>query len=326
MAMIDTAGLEARSKRLRSLLAQEEILVLPGVVNPWAARLAAQAGFDAIFATGAGIANVDFGAPDIGLIGLAEMTEAVRRIGRSIDVPLVADGDTGYGGAVHVYHTVELYRDAGAAGITIEDQVTPKRCGHFDGKRVVPLPEMLEKIVAFREARGTASTVLIARTDAIAVEGFTKAIERASAYIEAGADAIFVEAPTDDQQLKAIPELLTAPTVVNMVEGGQTPAHSAGEFQDMGYAAVIFANMAMRVAGAAVRAAFETLRREGGTEGLADAMLSWEDRQSLARLPHWLEIEQAVVARSRTDQPSGAREGGDGPSGRSASRVNGEGT
>lgn len=312
--MIDTARLEGQSQRLKALLANEEILVLPGVVNPWAARLAAQAGFDALFATGAGIANVDFGAPDIGLIGLGEMTEAIRRISHSIDVPLVADGDTGYGGAVHVYHTVEQYRDAGAAGITIEDQVTPKRCGHFDGKRVVSLPEMLEKITAFREARGTASTVLIARTDAIAVEGFTKAIDRASAYIEAGADAIFVEAPTDDQQLKAIPELLTAPTVVNMVEGGHTPAHSAGEFQDMGYAAVIFANMAMRVAGAAVRAAFARLREEGGTEGLTDAMLSWEDRQSLAHLPRWLEIEETVVARSRAGRPPEARGSGGGSS------------
>lgn len=296
--MTDTHRPTDLSQRLRSLIADPAILILPGVVNPWAARLAEQAGFDAVFATGAGISNVTYGVPDIGLIGLGEMAESVRRISRSVGIPVVADGDTGYGSAVHVFHTVERYCDGGAAGITIEDQVTPKRCGHFDGKQVIPVSEMVEKITAFREARGERATVLVARTDAIAVEGFARAIERATAYVDAGADAIFVEAPTDDSQLKAIPELLHAPTVVNMVEGGQTPVHTAGELEDMGFAAVIFANMAMRVAGAAVRSAFDTLRREGGTTSLVGAMLSWEDRQSLARLPQWLELERAIVEKS----------------------------
>lgn len=297
--MTDAGWVAGRAEQLRALLTSPSILVLPGVVNPWAARLAVQAGFDTVFATGAGIANVTFGVPDIGLIGLGEMVEAVRRISHSVDVPVVADGDTGYGSAVHVYHTVERYRDAGAAGITIEDQVTPKRCGHFDGKEVVSPSEMLEKITAFREARGSDSTVLIARTDAIAVEGFTKAIDRALAYVEAGADAIFVEAPTDDTQLKTIPEVLAVPTVVNMVEGGRTPAHSSRELEDMGFAAVIFANMAMRVAGAAMRFAFDILKREGGTTELMSSMLSWEDRQTLAGLPRWLELERVIVEKSR---------------------------
>jgi len=187
-----TTAQRTRTQTLRALLAAPEILVLPGVVDPWAARLAAQAGFSALFVTGAGIANVSYGLPDIGLIGLSEMTDAVRRISMSVDLPLVADGDAGHGNALNVYRTVQQLSAAGAAGITIEDQVTPKKCGHLAGKSVIPTEEMVEKIVAFREARGDDGTVLIARTDAIAVEGFSRAIARAEAYVEAGADVLFV--------------------------------------------------------------------------------------------------------------------------------------
>ena len=205
-----TGALEFRSatQKLRSLIEDSSILVLPGVADPWTARLAEQAGFEALFATGAGIANVSFGVPDIGLIGLAEMTEAVRRISRSIDVPLVVDGDTGYGNALNVYYAVEQYCRMGVAAITLEDQVTPKHCGHFDGKDLIPAAEMIEKIVAFTEAKGDSGTMLIARTDAIAVEGFDKAIARALSYVEAGADMIFLEAPSDGWQLASVPKLI----------------------------------------------------------------------------------------------------------------------
>lgn len=296
---------ERNAQRLRSLLEAPEILVLPGVVDPLAARLAVEAGFGAVFATGAGIANALHGLPDIGLLGLAETTEAVSRIAQSVDVPVLADADDGYGNALNAYRAVRKYITAGVAGIMLEDQVYPKKCGHLSGIDVLPAEEMVEKIAAFREARGDGSTVLVARTDAIGVEGFDAAIERAQLYARAGADAVFVEAPTDAEQLAAIPGLVPVPTVANMVEGGRTPIHSAAQLQEMGYAAVYFANMAMRVAGHAMRRAFSTLRAEGSTSGLMDEMLTWEDRQAIAGLPDWKRLEQRVVeTRERQVQPS----------------------
>jgi 2-methylisocitrate lyase-like PEP mutase family enzyme len=296
--MTDASGFSSAAQKLRSLVEDSSILVLPGVADPWAARLAEQAGFEALFATGAGIANVSFGVPDIGLIGLAEMTEAVWRISRSIDIPLVVDGDTGYGNALNVYYAVEQYCRMGVAAITLEDQITPKRCGHFDGKDLIPAGEMVEKIVAFTEARGDSGTMLIARTDAIAVEGFDQAVARALSYVEAGADMIFLEAPSDARQLAAVPQLIPVPTVANMVEGGRTPLRSLADLEQMGYAAVLYANTAMRAAGAAMRAAFQALRSDGDTAAMTDQILTWEDRQAIAGLPRWLSREKAVLDRA----------------------------
>jgi 2-methylisocitrate lyase-like PEP mutase family enzyme len=283
--------------RLRALLARPEVLVLPGTADPLVARLAARAGFDAVYATGAGIANTLLGVPDVGLVAMTELADHVRRITSAVDVPVVVDIDTGFGNAINARRTVQEIERAGAAGVQIEDQVFPKRCGHFAGKDVIPAREMVAKLRAVLDARADPDLVVIARTDAIAVEGFDAAVERGRAYADAGADLVFIEAPTTDDDLAALPGLVPAPLVANMVEGGKTPLHAAAELGEMGYRAVLYANVAMRVAAAAVRDAFAELRASGDSRGLLDRMLGWDERQALVGLP---EIED-LEARYRVD-------------------------
>jgi 2-methylisocitrate lyase-like PEP mutase family enzyme len=271
----------------------EPILVLPGVADALTATMAVRAGFRAVFITGAGVANTAYGVPDIGLLSATEMTHAVERIADVVEVPVLADADTGYGNALNVFRTVRAYERAGAAGIMLEDQVTPKKCGHLDGKRLVDAGEMMEKIAAFALARQS-ELVLMARTDAIAVAGFEEAVRRARLFLSAGADIVFVEAPETEAQLRAIPELVEGPVLANMVEGGKTPLHSAMELQEMGYAAALFANMAMRVGAAATWRALQHLARHGESESLVDVMLPWTDRQDLAGLPLWQERQAAL--------------------------------
>jgi 2-methylisocitrate lyase-like PEP mutase family enzyme len=283
--------------RLRALLARPEILVLPGCADPLTARLAAAAGFEAVYATGAGIANTLLGVPDVGLVTMTELADHVRRIVAAVDAAVVVDIDTGFGNAINARRAVQEIERAGAAAVQIEDQVFPKRCGHFAGKEVIPEAEMVAKLRAVLDARADPDLVVIARTDALAVEGFEAAVARGRAYAAAGADLVFVEAPTTEAQLSGLPAQVPAPLVANMVEGGKTPLHSAAELEAMGYRAVIYANAAMRVGAAAVRDAFHELRASGDTRGLLDRMLGWEERQALVGLP---EIE-ALEARYRVD-------------------------
>lgn len=283
--------------RLRGLLARPEALMLPGCADPLTARLAERAGFEAIYATGAGIANVVLGMPDVGLTTLTEIADQVRRMTAAVSAVVVVDIDTGFGNAINARRAVQEIERAGAAAIQIEDQTFPKRCGHFNGKDVISQAEMVAKLRAVIDARRDPELVVIARTDAIAVEGFEAGVARARAYAHAGADLLFVEAATTDEQLAALPGLIPVPLVANMVEGGRTPLHSVAELNAMGYRAVIFANAAMRVAAAALRDAFAEMRATGHTRGLLDRMLSWEDRQALVGLP---EIE-ALEARYRVD-------------------------
>lgn len=284
------------SARLRKLLLDPEFLIIPGVVDPWAARIAERSGVMALLATGAGIANTKFGLPDIGLMGRAEMSEAVQHIAGSVGIPVIADGDNGYGNALSVVHTVRHLEASGAAGVMIEDQVVPKKCGHFDNKQVVSVHEMVEKIAAFREAREDEDLVLIARTDAIEVEGFEAAIERGQIYAAAGADVIFIEAPRDLSELSQVPALVPVPTIANIVEGGKTPEVGREELQDMGYSGAFFANVAMRVAGQAMGEAFQILCKEGSTRSLRGRMLGWDDRQAIAGLTEWSALESKVVS------------------------------
>ena len=283
--------------RLRALLARPEALMLPGCADALTARLAEAAGFEAVYATGAGIANTLLGVPDVGLTTLTEIADQVGRITSAVDAAVVVDMDTGFGNAINARRAVQLLERAGAAAVQIEDQVFPKRCGHFSGKDVIPAAEMIAKLHAVLDARRDPSLVVIARTDAIAVEGFDAGVARARAYAEAGADLVFVEAATTDGQLAALPGLVPAPLVANMVEGGRTPLHSMAELEAMGYRAAIYANAALRMAAAAVRDAFAEMRATGDTRGLLDRMLSWQDRQALVGLP---EIE-ALEARYRVD-------------------------
>lgn len=266
-------------------MAERPPLLLPGCADALTARIAADVGFEAVYATGAGISNSLLGMPDVGLATLTEIADQVRRICESVDVPVVADMDTGYGNAVNAVRAIRTLERAGVAAVQIEDQIFPKRCGHFAGKEVISIADMRAKLLAVLDARLDPATVVIARTDAIAVEGADAAIERANTYAELGADLVFVEAPPTDDLLAALPGRVRAPLVANMVEGGVTPLHSVKELGAMGYRVVLFANTALRSAMHAVRTALLTLRRDGGSERLIDSMIPWDERQRLVGMP-----------------------------------------
>jgi 2-methylisocitrate lyase-like PEP mutase family enzyme len=288
---------------LRARLATPGILLLPGVADALVARIAADRGFEAVYATGAGIANALLGVPDLGLTTMTEAADQVARIVDAVEIPVVADIDTGFGNAINARRAMRAFERAGAAAVQIEDQVFPKRCGHFEGKAVIPVGEMVAKLHALTDARHDPSVVVIARTDALAGEGLEAAVERAAAYRAAGADILFVEAPTDRQTLLSLPGRIDAPLLANMVEGGKTPLLSAAELDAAGYRIALFANTALRVAAAAVRSALDELRTTGDAGPLQDRMLSWADRQALVDLPGYQRLEQRY--RDPADDPGG---------------------
>jgi 2-methylisocitrate lyase-like PEP mutase family enzyme len=273
------------------------ILVAPGAVDALSARLVEQAGFPAVYATGAGIVNSQFAVPDLGLATMTEILQQVQRMVQATELPVIADIDTGFGNPVNVYRTVQEFDRAGVAAIQIEDQVMPKKCGHFAGKEVVPAEEMVAKITSATEARSETGPLVIARTDAIATDGFDDAIRRANMYREAGADLIFMEAMESREEMKSVPQLIDAPLVVNMTEGGRTPLCPAEELQQMGYSLVIFPNALMRTAAFAMREALSHLRKHGSSEELLPKMLSWEERQTLVNIGFFQELEQRFVHR-----------------------------
>jgi 2-methylisocitrate lyase-like PEP mutase family enzyme len=274
-------------------------MVVPGVTNALFARLAAEEGMDAVFTTGAGIANTLFGYPDLGLVTMTEIVEVNRQVARAVAVPVIADADTGYGNHVNVIRTVEALEAAGVAAVVLEDQVAPKKCGHFDGKAVVAPGEMVEKLVAARRARADPALVLVARTDALACEDLDAALHRASLYARAGADVIFVEAPTSREEMAAIPASVEVPCLVNIVEGGRTPPLPSGELEAMGFKIALYANTGLRMAAAGVRRSMRVLRTEGTTVSLAAELMSWEDRQLLVRLPEWQQLDADIGAEAR---------------------------
>jgi 2-methylisocitrate lyase-like PEP mutase family enzyme len=262
-------------------------LLLPGVANPLAALVAADLGYEALYVTGAGVANTELGLPDIGILGLAEMAQAVERIYGSTGLPLVVDADTGYGNAASTYHAVRRLEAAGAAAIQIEDQVFPKRCGHFEGKEVVPAREMVGKLKAAVDARRDENTLIMARTDACAVLGYEAAIERAGLYAEAGADILFVEALTKEAELRDAPTRNKLPHLVNVVHGGKTPPMSASEFGAMGYALVLYANAALQAAVAGMQTVLGALKADGGLANVEDRLAGFVERQRLVRTQEW---------------------------------------
>jgi methylisocitrate lyase len=282
---------------LRELLAKPEIVLLPGASDALTARIVERSGFGAVYVTGAGFANLSYGLPDIGLIGVDAVIEHVRRISDAVDIPLVVDADTGYGGVLNVARTVRQLERAGAAAIQLEDQVNPKRCGHFDGQTLISEREMVAKIAAATDARDDA--VIIARTDARSVEGFDRAVERSQAYVEAGAEVVFVEAPRSRDELIALPELISVPLLANMVEGGKTPVLSASELHDIGFRIALFANTTMRVALRAVQRAMAHLHETGSTTGLLEDMLDWEERQQLVGLESARALEDTYYEAAR---------------------------
>jgi 2-methylisocitrate lyase-like PEP mutase family enzyme len=247
---------------LRDLVARERGVVLPGAPNALAARVIADLGFKAIYLTGAGLTNMDLGLPDLGFMDLSQVANHVMAIRGVVDLPLIVDADTGFGNAINVTHTVRTLEQAGASAIQLEDQHAPKRCGHFAGKEVIPAAEMVGKVHAAVDARRD-GVVIIARTDACAVEGFEGAIERAERYIEAGADITFVEAPESLEDLKAVPRRLRAPQLLNMVLGGKTPIVSAADAMQMGFALVLYANAALQGALLGMQTALRALKDKG---------------------------------------------------------------
>jgi 2-methylisocitrate lyase-like PEP mutase family enzyme len=278
------------SQILRARLDQRPVLVAPGVIDPLTAQLAVDAGFEALYLTGAGIAYTRLGMPDVGLTTMTEVTEVIARIADKVDVPLIVDGDTGFGNAITVQRTIRFFERAGAAAIQIEDQTFPKRCGHLRGKDVVPAEEMIGKIKAAVDARQQ-GLLIIGRTDAGAVEGFARAFERAELYAEAGADIIFVEAPRTREELAAVPRSLgnLRPLMANMVEGGRTPMTPVNDLEAMGYSLVVFSAGVVRAMAKSARAFYDTLKVDGTSDAARDQMYSFDELAEIVGTTELLE-------------------------------------
>ena len=279
------------TNRLRELLAPGAGTVIPGVANALAGRIAEAAGFEALLVTGAGVANTYLGVPDIGLTTATEVTDHVIAIREATGLPIVADGDTGFGNPINVRRTVRSFERAGANAMQLEDQVFPKRCGHFEGKSVIPQAEMIAKIKAAVDARRNGMLIL-ARTDARAVEGMPRAIERMLAYQEAGADLLFIEAPLDDAELAAIPRAVPGPHICNMVYGGKTPLHSRAALAKMGYGGIVYANALMQAAMLAMKNVAEHLAKTGSLDGVQQAVIPFLERQKMVDHPRYIELEK----------------------------------
>jgi 2-methylisocitrate lyase-like PEP mutase family enzyme len=277
---------------LKAKLAERRALLVPGVSNALSALIAADLGYEAVYVTGAGVTNMNLGMPDLGLITLSELAEHVRAIREMVALPIIVDADTGFGNAVNVYRTVKVLEHAGASAIQLEDQVFPKKCGHFSGKEVIPLEEMLPKIRAAVDARQDPDLLIVARTDARAVVGIDAAIERAAAFVEAGADVTFVEAPETVEEMRAIPSRLTVPQLANLVVGGKTPVLPQSELQRMGFAVALYANVALQSAVKAMQTVLGALLRDGDLDAVRDQVATFAERQRLVQKPLFDALEQ----------------------------------
>ena len=284
------------STTLRRMLNEPEIIVLPGAYDALTARLAERAGFSAVFTTGFGIAATVLGMPDFGLLTMSETMERVRHIVRAVGVPLVADMDTGYGNALNVVRTVREGVALGVAGIILEDQEWPKKCGHFEGKRVIPAEEQAAKLRAAVDARGDDDLVIIGRTDARQPLGLEEAIRRGRLYREAGADIVFIEAPRSVEELRSVAEAIPdAPLFANMIEGGKTPLLSSAELRELGYKMVVYPLSALFSAAKAVEETYRALFAEQSTATRQDAMVSFEQFEEIIGVPAWQELERRHV-------------------------------
>ena len=286
-----------QSTRLRQMLDEPEIVVLPGAYDALSARLAEQAGFRAVFTTGFGFAATVLGVPDYGLLTMTETMDRVRHVVQTLGVPLVADMDTGYGNALNVIRTVRECVGLGVAGIILEDQEWPKKCGHFEGKRVIPADEQVAKLRAAAAAREGDDLVIIGRTDARQPLGLEEAIRRGKLYREAGADVVFIEAPRSVDELRevaaAIPD---APLFANMIEGGKTPLLTSQELRELGYKLVVYPLSALFSAAKAIEDTYRTLFETKTTAARRDAMVPFERFEEMIGVPGWQELERQYVA------------------------------
>ncbi|MFS4550742.1 isocitrate lyase/PEP mutase family protein [Comamonas resistens] len=279
-------------QQLKALAEARRGVLVPGAFNAMSARLIADLGFEAIYVTGAGVTNMWLGMPDQGFMGLTDIADHTARIRDAVEVPLLVDADTGFGNAVNTYHAVRTLERAGADCIQLEDQVSPKRCGHFNGKAVIETSEMLGKIRAAVDARRNEDTLIMARTDAAAIHGFEAAIERAQAFQEAGADILFVEAVTKAEEVRALPQRLQAPQLMNMVIGGKTPIFNADELGQLGYGFVLYANAALQGAVAGMQKCLTLLRDEHKVDEDPAIVAPFLERQRLVNKDFWDALEQ----------------------------------
>jgi len=266
---------------LKARLLQKNGLVVPGAANALAARVIHALGYEAIYLSGAGLTNTFYAMPDLGFINLTDLASHTQAISQAVPLPLIVDADTGFGNALNTFHTVKVLEAAGAHAIQLEDQINPKKCGHFNDKGVISKSDVVGKIKAAVDARRHQALLIIARTDARAVEGFESAIERALAYEEAGADVLFVEAPESVEEIKAIPQRLSSPQIINMVIGGKTPNMHAKEFSDMGFGMVLYANAALQGAVKGMQLALGELKTSGRLDESSGLVATFKERQSL---------------------------------------------
>ena len=281
----------ANAVTLRARLASKPIVVAPGVYDALTAHIAEQAGFSALYVSGAGIAYTRLGRPDIGLVSMDEVANTIAMIRDRVSAHLLVDADTGYGNALNVNRTVRLFERMGANAIQLEDQSFPKRCGHLDDKALIPAEEMVGKLKAALDARASNETLIIARTDAIAVEGFERAIARAISYRDAGADVLFIEAPKTRAELQRIPPALKGiPLMANIVEGGKTPPLAAKDLEAIGFALVIFPGAIVRTLARTASEFYASLAKHGTTEPFLDRMYDFSALNELIGTPEMIAL------------------------------------
>ena len=286
----------SQRKVFQQLLQRDTLLVAPGCFDGLSARLAQEAGFEAVYLSGGAVAR-SMGLPDIGLVTMSEVIERAAQVVAAVKIPVIADADTGYGNAINLVRTVREFERVGVAAIHVEDQITPKRCGHLDGKEVIPLAEMEKKIEAALASRTDPDFGIIARTDARAVHGLDDAIRRGRSFARLGADAVFIEAPQSETELKTIARSLSeAPLMVNMFKGGKTPLLPASTLQKMGYRIAIFPSESQRASIHAMRRALQLLKREGSTEAMDGELTTFKERDEIVGLDDWQEIERRFLA------------------------------
>jgi 2-methylisocitrate lyase-like PEP mutase family enzyme len=296
------------AETLRARLTRKPIVVTPGVYDAFTALAATQAGFATLYVSGAAIAYTRLGRPDIGLVSMSEVADTIALIRDRVDAHLIVDADTGYGNALNVVRTVSTFERAGASAIQLEDQDFPKRCGHLDGKGLIAADEMTGKIKAALDARRSPETLIIARTDAVAVEGFERAIERAARYQEAGADMLFVEAPKTREELARVTKALPGvPLMANMVEGGKTPTLPAAELEAIGFALVIFPGGIVRAIAHHASGYYASLAANGTTEPFRNQMLDFDGLNRVIGTPEMIALGKRYerIAPADNDNKSG---------------------
>lgn len=281
-------------KALRKLIARNGYTMVPGAYDTLTARLAEQAGFEAVYLTGGGYSRAS-GYPDLGLLSLTENVQFIGRTVEVVGIPVIADADTGYGNAINVIRTVREYEKSGVAGFHIEDQVSPKKCGHYEGKEVISPAEMVGKIKAAVDTRQDPDMVVIARSDARAIEGLQAAIDRVNAYLEAGADVGFVEAPQSVEELRIVGRSVHGPALVNVFEGGKTPMLGAKELEAMGFRLGIYPSQTHRAAIRAAQRVLAAMKRDGDTNAVEADLASFQEREEAVGTASWRELEEKYM-------------------------------